>query len=426
MHSSISSFIPRGRVRQCIVAIVLGLAIFFMAQPADAQSPAVRYERALAREKAARAMTGTAATTLRTIARSYEAIVHAYPRSGYADNALWQGAGLLQLSYERSGAVGDLQNARRLLNWLKREYPKATLAKQVDGRLNALKAGPKSSVRPAVASTKRPAAPATTTAAPVPTVEKPAAPAPAPAPPVPVAVDETREVASAEPPAPAVPAALDIDPLPVEPMTDAVPAVWSPAPPPRVTELAPLPMPPPSETAVPVRAITHTALPKGDRITIELGREAVYTTSRVGSPDRVEIDLSDAALAANLSDRTTAISGALIKSLSAKRVGRQSARVVIELNGKPRFSTFPLYNPFRLVIDVEGDGPITPAPVAATNPAPASPAPATRASASATRGTKTTTSPAPVPPAPVTPATTIDDPLPASEGERAPPREWGG
>src|SRR5262245_49529491 len=273
-HSFIPTSIPRGRVWQCVIAIVLGLAIFFIARPADAQSPAVRYERALAREKAARAMSGTSVSTLRTIARSYEAIVLAYPKSGYADNALWQGAGALALAYERSGSVTDLQNARRLLNWLKREYPKATLAKQVDARLNALKTGPKPAARPStlVASTKR-----TNPAA------QPPAPAVVPAAPVP---EDGPEGAVADAPAPKAPAVtspsatLDVDPLPVEPATDAVPAVWAPVPPPHAVELAPLPMPaltaPPPETAVPVRNITHTALPKGDRITIELGRESVY------------------------------------------------------------------------------------------------------------------------------------------------------
>ena len=210
---------------------------------------------------------------------------------------------------------------------------------------------------------------------------------------VPAVVEDAPEVVEAE--APATPVVERRSP---EPMTDAVAAVWAPAGPTRVVELAPLPMPPPSETAVAVRAITHTVLPKGDRITIELGREASYSTSRTGNPDRVEIDLNDAALAAGLSDRMTAISGTLVKSLSAKRVGRQAARVVIELNGKPRFSTFPLYNPFRLVIDVESDA-------AATAMAAASPLPAT---ASTGRPTSKTTAPAA---APAPPDSTIDDPL---------------
>jgi N-acetylmuramoyl-L-alanine amidase len=399
-HSFIPTSNSRWRVWQCILAIVLGLAIFFIARPAEAQSPSVRYERALAREKAARAMTGTSVTTLRTIARSYEAIVHAYPRSGYADNALWQGAGVLQLAYERSGSVTDLQNARRLLSWLKREYPKATLAKQVDARLNALKTGPKPAARPAtvVASTKRASPP----------VETRAPPAVSAAP----VADEAPDVLVAETPmpkgspAPSQPVTLDVDRRPVEPATDAVPAVWTSVPPPRVVELAPLPMPaltaPPPETAVPVRNITHSALPKGDRITIELGREAVYTTSRAGNPDRVEIDLNDAALATGLSDRTNAISGGLIKSLSARRVGRQAARVVIELNGKPRFSTFPLYNPFRLVIDVESDA-LTASAAATPNSVPATPS----TGRSSSKSTPTVPSP------PAVPETTIDDPLPA-------------
>ena len=74
-----------------------------------------------------------------------------------------------------------------------------------------------------------------------------------------------------------------------------------------------------------MRGITHTALPKGDRITIELGREASYSTSRAGNPDRVEIDLNDAALAAGLSDRTTAISGALVNRSARNASGRQAA-----------------------------------------------------------------------------------------------------
>ncbi len=397
MHHSFITVIPRGRVLQCLVAIILGLAIFFIAAPAHAQSPAVRYERALAREKAARAMTGTSAATIRTIARSYEAIVNAYPRSGYADNALWQGAGMMQLAYERSGSVGDLQNARRLLNWLKREYPKATLAKQVDARLVALKAGSKPAARPAAVVAAPPALPTTKRNAPP--VEAPAVRASCRPGRRPGSHEDAPEVVEAEAPATLSRRAA----VRLQPMTDAVAAVWAPAGPTRVVELAPLPMPAassaPSETAVPVRAITHTVLPKGDRITIELGREASYSTSRTGNPDRVEIDLNDAALAAGLSDRMTAISGTLVKSLSAKRVGRQAARVVIELNGKPRFSTFPLYNPFRLVIDVESD--------AAATMAAASPLPAT---ASTGRSTSKTTAPAA---APAPRENTIDDPLPA-------------
>jgi N-acetylmuramoyl-L-alanine amidase len=428
MHLPINPFsIPRSRIWQCLVVIVLGLAIFFIAAPADAQSPAVRYERALAREKAARAMTGTSVTVLRTIARSYEAIVHAYPRSGYADNALWQGAGVLQLAYERSGSVGDLQNARRLLSWLKREYPKASLAKQVDAKLVALNGRSKPAAKPTtVAAAKRPGPPPT--AAPAAPVSAPVSPSSAgivpatpdaPAPTVaaaapeehtiepvslPVATPVPMAMPVAAPPALPIVAAGEIKPptRSPEPISDAVPAAWEAPIQPRVEALPALAMPnpamvAPSENAVPVREITHTKLPKGDRITIELGREASYSTNRSANPDRVEIELNDAALAAALSEKLTNISGETIKSLSARRVGRTAARVSIELNGSPRFSTFPLYNPFRLVVDVEED----PAAAVAAAPSVTSAPPSRAAKASA---------PAPAKPQP---ASTIDDPLPA-------------
>jgi N-acetylmuramoyl-L-alanine amidase len=68
--------------------------------------------------------------------------------------------------------------------------------------------------------------------------------------------------------------------------------------------------------------------------------------------------------------------GSLVKAV---RVGRHSAttsRVVLELAGHPRYSAFPMYNPFRLVIDVEtqaaatpSSSPVPPASPIATRPA---------------------------------------------------------
>ena len=409
-------------MRVFISSIVLGVAILFVAAPASAQSAAVRYERALAREKAARAITGTSVRTLRAIAGSYEAIVRAYPRSGYADNALWQGASVLQLAYERGGSITDLRNARRLLTWLKREYPTAALARQANARLVALNGSPKPAAKPATAAA-RPAKTATPPPAatrPAPAAEPAPVAVPEPKAPVIVARAEPDEIVAPEEPAEpaevavndAVPAAMESASTP-EIAADATHAFFEGAPL-KVAELAPLPMPlplaEPPATGVPVRNITHSVLPKGDRITIELGREATYSTSRAGNPDRVEIDLNDAALAAGLADKTANISGALVKSMSARRVGQQAARVTLELNGKPRFSTFPLYNPFRLVIDVEADAAMPAVATAVPAPIPT----ATPPSPPASRSVSKAPTPPPVPAAPpASAATTIDDPLPA-------------
>ena len=104
-----------------------------------------------------------------------------------------------------------------------------------------------------------------------------------------------------------------------------------------------------------VRQVSYTPLPRGDRITIELSREVAFRGDRVGNPDRVFFDFASAAAAASLASQAREITGRLISEV---RVGQPQAgitRVVLGLKGTPRYSAFPLYGPFRLVIDVETD-----------------------------------------------------------------------
>jgi N-acetylmuramoyl-L-alanine amidase len=127
-----------------------------------------------------------------------------------------------------------------------------------------------------------------------------------------------------------------------------------------------------------VRAITHAAIPRGERIVIELTREVPYISDRVDGPDRVFFDLAHSAPAAALGTQAESITGALVKQL---RVGRHAGgvtRVVLDLGGQPRHSAYPLYNPFRLVIDLETAAPSSNelAAAPAADPLPPSPPPA--------------------------------------------------
>lgn len=111
-----------------------------------------------------------------------------------------------------------------------------------------------------------------------------------------------------------------------------------------------------------VRSVSQAALPQGERVTIELTREVPYSVHRVDGPDRVFFDFTTSAPDQTLINRPPAITGQLVKAL---RLGRHQAnvtRVVLELAGAPRFSAFTLYEPFRLVIDVESDA-LAPKPV---------------------------------------------------------------
>jgi len=122
-----------------------------------------------------------------------------------------------------------------------------------------------------------------------------------------------------------------------------------------------------------VRAITHTPLPHGDRITIELTREVAYSADRLDDPDRIYVDLTRTAAAPALIRQTReSVSGRLVKSTRLAVHPDGTSRVVLDVTGQPRYRSFPLYNPFRLVIDVESDAlarpdtPLAPLPAAVT------------------------------------------------------------
>lgn len=122
----------------------------------------------------------------------------------------------------------------------------------------------------------------------------------------------------------------------------------------------PSPSAPPARTApaagvASLTSITQSALPQGDRITIELSREVAYTGDRVDGPDRVFFDFSQSAPESGLLERVSGVAGALVRELRVGRHEGNVTRVVLELAGSPRYSAFPLYDPFRLVIDVEAD-----------------------------------------------------------------------
>jgi N-acetylmuramoyl-L-alanine amidase len=173
------------------------------------------------------------------------------------------------------------------------------------------------------------------------------------------------------------------------------------------------PLPPGGGAAL--RAITHTPLPQGDRITIELTREVSYSADRLDGPDRIFVDLTHTAAAPALIEQTLArVSGRLVKSTRVGVHPDGTSRVVLDVTGKPRYSSFPLYNPFRLVIDVESEE-------EARRPTTPTAAPTTVAAGAASRPAAATSlppTPVPDPPAPAAPAAT-------SRGEYSLARQLG-
>ena len=291
-----------GTVMRTVTALIL---VLVTATSAAAQSAPARYEAALTREQQVRASQPTAAA-LRSVVAQYEAIVKRYPRSGYSDNALWQGAGVAWLAYEKFGKDVDRRTAVRLLEQLRRSYPGGTLAKQVPARLASM--------------------------------------------------TEPRLVTAPAPPAPEPPAALA--------EAAASPPPVSPAPP----ETKPAAPVAPAEAAIRITGISRSALPAGERLTISMDAEPQYHEERLANPDRLFFDFRNTAAAESAKPALGRLNGSIVRDVRLGPRPEQTTRLVIDLEPNAKHSVFALYNPYRLVVDLER--------TAAPEPKPEPPAPA--------------------------------------------------
>jgi len=129
-----------------------------LALPASvaAQTAGALYERAQTR--AASARTSPTVTGLRAAVTAYEQVVLRYPRSGFCDDALWNGGLTARLAWEEFQQPADLATATRLFTWLRREYPASAWSSQAATQLTALSATAKPAVARPAASKPAPAA----------------------------------------------------------------------------------------------------------------------------------------------------------------------------------------------------------------------------------------------------------------------------
>jgi N-acetylmuramoyl-L-alanine amidase len=257
---------------------------------------------------------------VRTVVDDYESLAKRYSSSAQADDALWR-AGKLSAdafaefheSLERSAAV-------RLFQALNTQYPASKFAKLTAAQLLALKATP------------TPAATSPPTAAPAP-------------------------AASAQSAVPNPPA-----------RTPHVPR--------------PIPQPAGQASVVPVKTATikdirRAAMPDIVRVVIELDREVVFHDEHLDNPSRVFVDLPATQASAPLKDQTLRfeVDGDLVHQVRIGRHPGNTTRVVLDTEGVSSYSIYPLYSPYRLVIDCLRPASEATAEVAAAPRLPLKPAP---------------------------------------------------
>ncbi len=174
-----------------------------------------------------------------------------------------------------------------------------------------------------------------------------------------------------------------------------------------------------------IKDIRRSVLPGIVRITIELDAEVPFHDERIADPDRVFVDLPGTRAAPALIDRTLRFESDadIVRQVRIGRHPNNTTRVVLDAAGITSYSVYPLYAPYRLVIDclrtsdaVSATAPST-APAAPKALASRSPVPAVKAPARLLAGLNPSGA---VPPPPQPPAPLSTHRLPP-EGLRPPP-----
>ena len=295
-------------IERVVLATILAALMAGAAPAAVPESAESIYTRALSRERELReGPSGASLAQLRSLVGLYEAVVHRYPKSGYCDNALWQGANVALLAFERFEQAADRRTAVRLLTLLREGYPSSPLRGRAGEELASL-----NTVR----------APSAASPAAVPPPPVAAAPAPIPTPSTVAIIAPPETIVSrpaAEPPVPAAAAST------------AAAAVAT------------------------IRDIKRIPLPDGVRVSIELDSESRYRYERLDNPRRVFFDLKGTRAPASLQDAVLKFDDDIVREIRLGRHPNNTTRIVVDMEQIETCNVFTLYNPFRLVVDFKRD-----------------------------------------------------------------------
>jgi N-acetylmuramoyl-L-alanine amidase len=282
---------------------------------------AMAKEAAVRKVLAARNPPDTLLKAVRTVVDDYESFARRYPSSTQADDALWRGGKLAADAFAGFHDAQEQAAAIRLFRALGAQYPTSKLTKQTSAQLSALKATPVPQSSPTPSAT--------------------------PAPPR----------AAATPPPPRTPARAVHVPKPI-PQPSAPHAAASTA------------------GVATIKDIRRATMQDIVRVVIELDREVIFHDEHLENPSRVFVDLPATQASAPLKDQTLRFDGDgdLVHQVRIGRHPGSTTRVVLDTEGVSSYSIYPLYSPYRLVIDclrpsTEPAAQTTPARVL-TSPAP--------------------------------------------------------
>jgi len=124
--------------------------------------------------------------------------------------------------------------------------------------------------------------------------------------------------------------------------------------------------------------IQRALLPDGVRVTLDLESEVSYHQEEVENPKRVFFDLKGVRTAPSLQDTSLKFDDDVVHEIRLGRHPQNTTRVVMDLEGVDGYSVYPVYGPYRLVIDFKRSATASatgavPPPLVASLPAPPPP-----------------------------------------------------
>jgi N-acetylmuramoyl-L-alanine amidase len=101
-----------------------------------------------------------------------------------------------------------------------------------------------------------------------------------------------------------------------------------------------------------LRDVKRTSLPDGIRLTVEIDSEVPYHQEEIANPRRVFFDLKNVRTAPNLQDVSLKFDDDVVKEVRLGKHPQNTTRLVIDLQGVAGYTVYPMYGPYRLVIDL--------------------------------------------------------------------------
>lgn len=116
---------------------------------------------------------------------------------------------------------------------------------------------------------------------------------------------------------------------------------------------------------------TRVAIDTGDEVSWQAN--TLRADPLLGLPPRIFIDIRGAGIRDEILRKPVEVRNGLLRQVRAGRFDRDTVRVVIDLERESTYRVFALPGPFRIIVDIDGEGEI-PVPVAA-EPSPEDPSP---------------------------------------------------